>query len=258
MTPRHLFASLAVASALALPFAASASTADEPGRLTVTASSEVAVAPDIATVRARLWEQTPASLQGDDRSGDPQAARDAREKLEWRMSQVITDLEQLGVRADQLSAGTLSARQHVEQRQVTRQDPQQRYVRTRVERPLTVSVDNLELIPRILDTLSEVGINAIDGVDYDLSKRERYYDAALSSAVAKARHQADLMAEGLDSELVRVLNVQQNASHRPAPMAMMRSKTMMDSAESQPAEYRAGELDISANVTVTWEIANAE
>lgn len=238
--------------------AATESTQREPGRLTVSSSTHIEATPDIAIISGKLTEYTPFVLNQDAHKPSRASADKARQRLEDRMGYLIRDLESAGIPSRNIQAGTLSASRSHQYRPAKDGDGNERWFRTRIDRPISIELHNLERVTEAMDMLSKAGIDTIHGVSYDINNRERYEEAVLAKAVRKAKAEAQIMAAGLDSQLVRVLNVQKGAIHRPAPMAMMRSKAMMDSAESQPAEYRAGELDISANVTVTWEIENAE
>ncbi|WP_416137505.1 SIMPL domain-containing protein [Halomonas sp. HK25] len=226
--------------------------ATPPRELHVQAEDTLAVVPDRATLNARLWERTPAVSQEDESGGDPQALREARERLEERAGELIRTLEAAGLERDAISAGSLAVQpEHVAGSR--REDGEREVrVRTRLERPFRVQVDDLEQLPGLLDALTEAGVNALDGVTYDLADRDAATDEALVKALEKARHKARLMADTLGITLGPVASVSETRSpvFQPRMLAMA-----ADAREGAPqAEYRPGTIDIEAGVSVSWEI----
>ncbi|WP_136066760.1 SIMPL domain-containing protein [Modicisalibacter radicis] len=255
--PRALLATLlfvgllgaaGVSQAQALP-------GETPGhRLQVQAQSELRVAPDMATLDARLWERTPSVAQDGSEQADPEALSEARDRLETRTGELIRQLENQGIDSAAISAGSLSVRPDYIQQPGQNGDSGQTLVRTQLERPISLRIDDLSRLPTILDALTQAGVDALDGVTYDLKDRDAATDKALSQALEKARHKARLMAETLDIQLGRVVQVEETGAPRYSPQMMsMRS----DAMESKAApEYRPGEITLDASVRVAWEIEN--
>ncbi|MCG6658763.1 SIMPL domain-containing protein [Halomonas campisalis] len=225
---------------------------DSRSRLDVQAEAQLEVVPDRATLSARLWERTPAIARQDDIATDPEALREARDRLETRASELIQAMEAAGVARDAITAGSLNVQ--LEHLAAPRDDRGERepMVRTRLERPFEIKVNDLEQLPVLLDALTTAGVNALDGVAYDLADREAATDEALVKALEKARHKAELMAGTLGVSLGPVLSVSETRSpvFQPRMMAMS-----ADARESAPqVEYRPGTLSIEAGVSVSWEI----
>ncbi|WP_043530504.1 SIMPL domain-containing protein [Litchfieldella xinjiangensis] len=219
----------------------------------VQAQTTLDVTPDRATVNARLWERTPPiAMQDESTPPDPAALREARETLEERTGVLIRLLEQEGIASEAITAGSLSIRpDHIPGRREENGEPGM-LVRTQLERPITLAIDDLTHLPMILDALTSSGVNALDGIVYELSDREAATDRALVQALEKARRKAELMAETLDVSLGAIKRVQETQSPIFAPRMMsMRA----DAMEQQAApEYRPGTISIDAGVEVRWEI----
>ena len=81
--------------------------APESHRIQVQAQAEISVAPDMATLDARLWERTPAIARSEDAQSDPQALAEARERLEARTGELIRTLEKAGLDSAAITAGSL-------------------------------------------------------------------------------------------------------------------------------------------------------
>lgn len=225
----------------------------EHNRIQVQAQAEISVAPDMATLDARLWERTPAVVQKDDTPSDPQALAQARQRLEQRTAELIRTLEQAGLVSQAINAGSLMVRPDYIQGPSSEGGPGETLVRTQLERPIKLRIDDLAQLPVILDALTQAGVNALEGVTYDLKDRDAASDRALTKALEKARRKAQLIAETLGVEIGRVSNVQENNAPIFAPRTYaMRADTMESKAAT---EYRPGEITLESTVSVDWDIA---
>lgn len=259
--PRHPLRPLLPGGLLALllatlPLSASAGEAPAPHRLDVQARAELEVAPDRATLSARLWERTPAVARRDAGRHDSEALAEARERLETRAATLIRTLEDAGLARDAIRAGSLRVQpETLHERRGQDGEPTPK-TRTRLERPIEVELADLERLPTILDALTEAGVDALDGVTYDLADRDAATDQALTRALARARHKAELMADTLGVELGSVLAVSENQAPVFQPRMMAMSADARESVGA--AEYRPGTLSIDAAVNVSWEIEDAK
>ncbi|KAA0012495.1 DUF541 domain-containing protein [Billgrantia pellis] len=224
-----------------------------PARLDVQAEAQLDFVPNRATLSARLWERTP-TVARQDNDTDPDALREARDRLEERAGKLIRALEEAGIERDDLGAGSLSVQPEYVPAPRRSDDNDNMLMRTRLERPFQVRVDDLERLPQLLDALTEAGVNALDGISYDLADRDAATDEALVQALEKARHKAELMARTMGVSLGAVASISETRSpiYQPRMMAMS-----ADARESAPqAEYRPGTIVIEAGVSVSWEIEN--
>jgi uncharacterized protein YggE len=240
----------------AAPLMGAAAQVDEPrARLDVQAEAELDVVPDRATLNARLWERTPAVARHDDDT-DADALRQARGRLEERAAALIHSLEEAGVERDDVSAGSLGVQPEYvpAPRRSDNDGDQEPLMRTRLERPFEVRVDDLELLPRLLDALTAAGVNAMDGISYDLADRDAATDEALVMALEKAQRKAELMARTMGVTLGPVASISETRSPIYAPRMIAMSADARESAGQ--AEYRPGTIVIEAGVNVSWEIEN--
>lgn len=238
----------------AIPLSAAAATGEEfHARLDVQAEAQLDVVPDRATLSARLWERTPAVARHDDDT-DPDALRQARNRLEERAAALIGALEEAGVERDDISAGSLSVQPEYVPAPRHSDADQDMLMRTRLERPFQVRVEDLERLPRLLDALTAAGVNAMDGISYDLADRDAAIDEALVMALEKARHKAELMARTMNVTLGPVASISETRSPVYQPRMMAMSADARESAGQ--AEYRPGTIVIEAGVSVSWEIEN--
>ncbi|WP_236645476.1 SIMPL domain-containing protein [Aidingimonas lacisalsi] len=248
-------ATLLVMTSLTLSGAQAAEAEEKmPRTLDLQAQATVTVTPDNATLNARLWERTEAVAVQDDQQTDPDALQQARQRLETRTGELIRRLEDTGLERDDISAGSLNIRPE-RIHPATSDDESEPMVRTQVERAITLDITELDTLPTILDALTEAGVNALDGIQYDLADRDDATHDALRQALEKARHKAELMADTLDVELGQVLSVQETQSPVFTPRRMALQADAMESQSGSEAEYRPGTISIDAGVQVSWEIA---
>lgn len=222
----------------------------------IQAQATLSVAPNKATLNARLWERTPSVASQEETQADPEALKNARERLEKRTGELIRTLEKAGLNEKNISAGSLRIRpDYVHQGPMTNGE-RETLVRTQLERPITLTLDDLKQVTPLLDALTQAGVNQLDGVEYDLLDRESAADKALSKALEKARHKAELIADTLEFELGDVANVRETHAPTFPPYRM----AMADAQESQGAEpeYRPGLIDIDAEVEVSWHIESSK
>lgn len=247
---RYGILSGALLALLSTPLAFAAPPA--PPSLNVQAQSWVEVEPDQATFTARLWENTPAVSSLEDT--DSEALGEARERLENRASELIEAIEALGIERRAINAGSLNVYpDHVAAPRSENGD-QEMLQRTRLERPFSIELTDLDQLGDVLNALIGVGVNAMDGVQFDLQDREAATDEALVKALEKARHKANLMASTLETELGHVQRIEETQAPMFQPRMMaMRAESDMASSGSQ-SDYSPGTIRIDAGVNVEWTL----
>ncbi|HCR97240.1 MULTISPECIES: SIMPL domain-containing protein [Halomonas] len=247
---RYGILSGALLALLSTPLAFAAPPA--PPSLNVQAQSWVEVEPDQATFTARLWENTPAVSSLEDT--DSEALGEARERLENRASELIEAIEALGIERRAINAGSLNVYpDHVAAPRSENGD-QEMLQRTRLERPFSIELTDLDQLGDVLNALIGVGVNAMDGVQFDLQDREAATDEALVKALEKARHKANLMASTLETELGHVQRIEETQAPMFQPRMMaMRAESDMANSGSQ-SDYSPGTIRIDAGVNVEWTL----
>lgn len=222
-----------------------------PHQIHVQASATLDVAPDMATLNARLWELTPAQVQGQETSGDADAIKRARDRLESRTGELVRTLENAGVESENIRAGSLSVSPNYVQTDNGDDDSTPK-VRTQVERAVSLTLTDLDRLPQVLDALTTAGVDSLDGVSYGLQDSDAVDDRALKQALERARQKADMMADTLDVDLGDVIDIEETGTPRYQPKMMMRAAGA-DSGGNAP-EYRSGQISVDAGVSVTWEL----
>jgi hypothetical protein len=105
---------------------------------------------------------------------------------------------------------------------------------------------------KTIDTLVSAGANQVSGPSFQLDNPDAASDEARIDAMKKARARAELYAKAAGLSVRRILTISENGGYTPQPPLMYaRAEAMMAKA---PSPVSAGELQISANVTVTFEL----
>ncbi len=228
---------------LAVVLAASAVSAQSaqgatPATLVVSAEASRTAAPDLAVLSAGVVTQ----------AADAAAAMAENSR---RMTAVTAALRRAGVEPRDLRTSQLAVQ------------PQYRYGEGRApaitgyeaSNQVTVRLRDLARIGPVVDALVKAGANRIEGPSFTIEKPEPLLDAARAEAVRAARARAELLAAAAGVRVVRVLTIQETGA-APELRPMMRAMAMAPQAEAAPP-VEAGETELRAGVTVTFEIAPA-
>ena len=116
-----------------------------------------------------------------------------------------------------------------------------------------VRADDLDRVGRLIDASIGAGANRIAGLSFEASDPEPARLEALRAAVAKARSEAETVADAMGVDLGTPLEVQASADYGvPPPMPMFRAMEMGQSVAPTPVE--AGEQVVRANVTIRYRL----
>lgn len=216
---------------------AQATTAQQPRTLTAIGNAEVRVRPDVAVVR--LGVQVEA-----------QTAAQAREQNAAIVTRMITALQALGIRQNQIETSTFQIYpvRRFPNREQTGEPP---IVGYRVVNIVSVRTENLDLVPRIIDASVQAGANTVESVDFQLKDDAAARQDALSQASAEAVRNAQTMARALGVRLVRIHQVQQGGVGIVPPPYPVRSLAF---EAATPTPIFGGEVTVNASITLTYVI----
>ncbi|QHT58907.1 SIMPL domain-containing protein [Paenibacillus lycopersici] len=121
---------------------------------------------------------------------------------------------------------------------------------------IQVTTRNLDGIGKLLDDLSASGANRVDGVQFDTEKQEQYELQALDKAMANAKAKGEALAKAAGKQVKEVLTITQNSANS-GPIfygkAEMAAATNA-AADSASTSVQAGEITISTDITVVYEM----
>lgn len=171
------------------------------------------------------------------------------------MNRVFKALKAAGIADRDIQTSNLSLNP-VYSQQVVRPDgrveQEPRIIGYQVTNQVTVRQRKLADFGRVLDTLVSAGANQINGPSFELDNSDAAQDEARSAAVAQARQRAELYARAAGLRVKRIVSIGEAGGYRP-PMPMVYAR--MVAAEAGPTPVAAGEVGLSVNVAVQFELA---
>ncbi len=106
---------------------------------------------------------------------------------------------------------------------------------------------------KTIDALVSAGANQVSGPAFQLDNPDAASDEARVDALKKASARADLYAKAAGMSVKRILTISEGGGSAPQPMVIY-ARADAISAKSAPSPVSAGELQVGANVTVTFEL----
>ncbi len=118
---------------------------------------------------------------------------------------------------------------------------------------VTVTVDQLPLLGKVIDAATQTGATNVNGVSFTLKDPSAVRQKALSAAAVKARSNADALANALGVTVVGLLEAEPTETPSIRPLAKTFAlRAMTPEQVSTPVE--SGDVDVSATVTVTLQV----
>ncbi|MBZ6377060.1 hypothetical protein B5C34_06840 [Pacificimonas flava] len=204
--------------------------------LTINAQGEVRAVPDIATVSAGVITRsaTAEAALADNRA---------------RMNRVIEALRDAGIERRDIQTQQL----HL--------NPQYRYEENRTptidgyqaQNQVSVKIRDLDDTGPVLDALVAVGANQFNGPSFGIDDPSAAQDEARRDAMRKARERADLYAAAAGLSVARIVSISEGGTSMPTPRPV-RTMARVESADVAPTPVESGELNLSASVTVLYEL----
>jgi len=115
-----------------------------------------------------------------------------------------------------------------------------------------VRLDDISRVGEVIDVAVTSGVNAVQGVRFDLKKRAELEREALKRATADARLRAEAAAAGAGRTIDRVIRIEEPGSRPyPMPTPMMARQSMAADKQMETTPIVAGEIEIRANVVIT-------
>lgn len=121
-----------------------------------------------------------------------------------------------------------------------------------VNQNATVKVRDLSKVGAIFAKVGEIGANQVSGPDFTIDDPTALHDQARLEAIADAQAKAETLARSLGVTLGRVVGFSESGGGGPVPMYDLARG--MGGAEASAPKIEAGELDISSDVALVFEI----
>jgi uncharacterized protein len=204
--------------------------------ISVTASGEASVAPDLAVISLAV-------------TGSGKELSPTRDEVNLRSSAVIARLRQLGVADADLNAPDVGIHPEYDYRKG------QRLVGYRVVRQMTARVRDLERLGETLDGLVAAGANEVQGAQMTASDPSAAEHSALEAAVKTARAKAQALAAAAGVKLGGVARIEEQTDPGVGPLPEFRAMAATAESADVPTEVATGELTITRQIRAWFLIA---
>jgi uncharacterized protein YggE len=230
--------SLIAASFLAAP-AAFAEDPKMPRQLSLSGHGEVKAAPDMAVVELGTLSQAAT-------------AKAALEANTAKMTALIAMLKGAGVDDKDIQTSNFSVGPRYENSTTSSGNP--KIAGYDVSNSVSVIVHKLGDLGGILDKAVAAGSNQINGITLTVADPQTALDDARKSAVKDALRKAAILTDAAGVKLGPLVNMSESGNQVPMPMA--RGRVVMDMAAkaSAPVPVTEGQVAISADVNMVWEM----
>jgi len=204
-------------------------------KIQVSATGEVNMAPDMATVSAGVVTQG-------------KTAREAMFGNATKMTRVFEELEAAGIEKKFITTSQLSLqpRYNYQNRQSPKIDG---YEARNTVSAKTYDLDN---VGAMLDALVKAGVNNINGVQFSIKDSKTAKNKAREDAIREARAKAEAMAAAAGVKLGKLTSLSESGeSYNPRPVAYAARAESLD--VSTPVS--AGQQRLSVTVNMSYDIA---
>ena len=212
----------------------------QPPVLTVAGNADVLVSPDEATVRLGILKQD-------------SAAQAAQEGANAYVQAIIAAIGSLGVPANQIQTARLVLTPVYAPRPDNRNPA--RIISYNATNTISVRMDNLSIVGRVIDAGLEAGANQLEGVQFGLRNDLPAREQALQQAVLEARSKAQVMADALRVNLVEVLEIAEGGVSVLPRSDFAPTARLMTAAADVATPVSPGQLEIRASVTIRYRIS---
>lgn len=211
--------------------------------LTVTGTGKLALAPDTAFVTLGV-ETTGRSLAEAERQN-----REAMTKVTARLRELQIDKE----RIQTASFTVFPQYKPPPKRPLEEASSPLEIIGYVVGNTVTVEVRDLNRVGAVIEASLAAGANRFQGLHWGLREEHQAKLGALKQAAGKAREKAAALSESLNVKLIRLISASESGHViHPAPQA--RAMMAMENRGGEPPVF-AGEVQVEATVTLTYEIA---
>lgn len=207
-----------------------------PPQIVVSASGEVRVAPDRASIQIGVQSRAATAAEA--------AAQNSR-----KQRAVIDAIKAKGIPAEQI--GTMGFNVIPETRYDREGQQAPRTTSYLVSNVVSVDVRKVDLVGPVIDAALAAGANQINSLSFGITGADSARRAALASAVAKARTDAEVMARAAGGSLGSLIELQAMEAYVPSPRAVAMESMKMAAADQVPIE--AGQETIRASVMARWQ-----
>ena len=191
--------------------------------------------PDIATVDMGMTTQDTS-------------AQNALKTNNTKMNALIAALKAVGVASADIQTSRFNVYPNYDY-----SNSKQTIVSYTADQGVTVKIRNLDAISQVLDTAGQANANNVSGLDFTIDNPEALQASAREKAIADAMTKAETLSKELGIKFTKIVNFTE-ANGGVSPMPLMSYDKASAGGASVAPSIETGSLDITSNVTLTFEI----
>lgn len=215
---------------------ATGAAAQDERRISTSGTGMIEAVPDMAVIDIGVVKQA-------SKANDALAASSAAVQV------VLDTLEASGVDARDVQTSTISLHPIWSGRGPNNDEPPS-ITGYQSSNTLTIRLRNLDALGGVLDAVVSEGANTFNGLRFAIQNPEPFHAQARAAAVRDAMMRAEQFAAAAGVGIGQVITISQGGAGRAMPMMEMAAARMSD------VPISAGELSISAQVTMVFAIAD--
>ncbi len=224
-------------AAISVPASSDAAAVLKPGKtVTVHGTSSITLKADFASIN--LGVSTKGATVAEAQSANSAA-----------MDKVIAAIRELGIAEEDIATSSFNVYPNYDYQysKLTEGESVNGY---QVDNMLTITVRDLTLISKVLDSAMSAGANQSYGFTFSSSKQAEAYDEALKAAVKDGARKAGLLAGSVEKNLGGLVSMEEKeySYNLYGGTAMYKAE---DSAAGTP--ILAGQIVVNATVTMTYD-----
>lgn len=123
----------------------------------------------------------------------------------------------------------------------------------RASNRIIVEAHNLKEIGKIIDATAEAGLNNIESLSFDTTKRDDFRREALTRAVNDAKTTAETLAKAAGVKITRILQLSPSFDY-PVPVYRDYALAKEAAPAAPPTPIEPGDISVSASVNIVFEI----
>jgi hypothetical protein len=123
----------------------------------------------------------------------------------------------------------------------------------RASNRIIVEAHNLKEIGVIIDATAVAGLNNIESLSFDTTKRDEFRRQALTQAVNDAKTTAETLAKAAGVKITRILQLSPSFDY-PVPVYRDYALAKEAAPAAPPTPIEPGDISVSASVNIVFEI----
>ncbi len=208
----------------------------QPRTVSVRGTGEVRAVPDEVSFSLRVWKTSMSPVK-------------ARQSMAKSAKRILAALKRNGVAEKDLRTAQTSLRA-----QYRRDQGRRTLTGYRAATTITVRARNIAGYDRLVSAATEAGANELQGVHFSHSRLDDIEREARRKAVEDAHDKAQLLATSAGARLGRVYSIDENGTLRP--QGHLQTMERAAAGPSNEPSLAAGEIAVTVNVRVVWELAD--